>query len=289
MVKKNNSGSNSGAGPTDPNLVGSTPTPVTAPPLPIGSHLAPLVSDGGGNGHTNGDSEVDPAEQEARIAATQRNVAAPALKLVGGIPPLEKPNDDDDQFLEKFRSKKSAALANVESNTDALPHHRIADARDFVRLHNDPAYWSHELCFCIVPVKGAKKGLLHLIDEELAMEHLQPPQILRYRLALATKPFNSFFLCEVPTNNMDNTWNHSNAEACEAARVLWTMVTSRRAEGVEKYLTTHARNPRAFPEIEWPKVSLGRIIRRTFDGQLNISREDHAGLRRLVGEAQDLT
>ena len=83
--------------------------------------------------------------------------------------PIQKPDgrDGDDAYLEKFRSKKSVALASVESNTDMLPHHRIVDAKDFVRLHPDPGYWSPELCFISVPIIGQKKDTLHLIDEEL--------------------------------------------------------------------------------------------------------------------------
>jgi hypothetical protein len=233
----------------------------------------------------NGDDEA--AGAEARVIAHAS--ATPNIKLVSETPSLEKPDDDDDAFLEKFRSKRSAVLSNVDSNVDALPHQRIMDAKDFVRLHNDPAYWSPELCFCMVPVKGAKKGLLHLIDEEIAVEYLEPAQILRYRLVLASKPFNSFFLCEVPTQNLDNAWNRSNIEACEKARTLWVLVSSRRQEGIESYLIKEARNQKAFPEVEWPKSSLGRIIRRTFNAQLNITDENHAGLKRLIGEAQDLT
>ena len=38
-----------------------------------------------------------------------------------------------------------------------------------MRLHPDEdAYWSPELCFVNVPIKGQKRDTLHLIDEELA-------------------------------------------------------------------------------------------------------------------------
>ena len=57
---------------------------------------------------------------------------------------------------------------------------------------------------------------------------------MRFRLALATKPGDVFFLCEVPTQNMDNTWNMSNLEGCEKAKTLWTKATSRKGEGSRK-------------------------------------------------------
>src|SRR4051794_23382025 len=72
--------------------------------------------------------------------------------------------------LDKFKSKRAAAMANVETLQTALPHHSISQAKDFVRLHPDEGmYWSPELCFVAVPIKGAKRDTLHLIDEELAM------------------------------------------------------------------------------------------------------------------------
>ena len=131
--------------------------------------------------------------------------------------------------LDKFKSRRAPALANVETLLTALPHHSISQAKDFVRLHPDEAaYWSPELCFVNVPSKGSKRDTLHLIDEELAMRHLPAARILRFRLALAAKPNDLFFLCHVPTRNTDNSWNGSNLQACEQAKKLWTAVSSRR-------------------------------------------------------------
>ena len=115
--------------------------------------------------------------------------------------------------LDKFRSKRAAAVANVDTLPGALPHHSIAQAKDFVRLHPDEdRYWSPELCFVNVPIKGQKRETLHLIDEELALRFLPSGKIQRFRLALATKPFDVFFLCHVPTRNEDNSWNVSNLQ-----------------------------------------------------------------------------
>ena len=47
--------------------------------------------------------------------------------------------------LDKFKSKHAAAVANIETLQAGLPHHGIAQAKDFVRLHPDEeAYWSPE-------------------------------------------------------------------------------------------------------------------------------------------------
>jgi hypothetical protein len=138
---------------------------------------------------------------------------------------IAKPSGFD---LDKFKSKRAAAAANLETLQTALPHHKISAARDFVRLHPDEeAYWSPEICFCSVPIKGQKHDTLHLIDEELAMRYLPPARIQRFRLALATKAGGAFFLCHVPTRNEDNAWNATNLQACEHAKTLWTQATSR--------------------------------------------------------------
>jgi hypothetical protein len=72
--------------------------------------------------------------------------------------------------LDKFKSKRGPAVAGVDTDYGALPHHSISQAKDFVRLHPDEAeYWSDELCFVNVPIKGVKRDTLNLIDEELAL------------------------------------------------------------------------------------------------------------------------
>jgi hypothetical protein len=188
--------------------------------------------------------------------------------------------------LDKFKSKRAAAMANVETLSNALPHHSIAQAKDFVRLHpNEDDYWSSELCFVNVPIKGSKRDSLHLIEEDLAMRLLPSAKIQRFRLALASKPNDVFFLCQVPTQNLDNTYNASNVAACEQAKTLWTQATNRREEGVEDYKLTVARDPDAFPAPKWSQQSLAEIIEKAFAGR-TIDREDHPGLLRLIGARQ---
>jgi hypothetical protein len=210
-------------------------------------------------------------------------------KLVGpnsngdGIP---KPDPFD---LNKFKSKRAAAAANVETLLTGLPHHSISQAKDFVRLHHDEErYWSPELCFVNVPIKGAKRDTLHLIDEDLAMRYLPSGRVLRFRLAVATKPFNVFFLCHVPSRNEDNSWNQSNMVACETSKSLWVQATSRKEEGIDSYKIDAARDSDAFPEPNWPSQSLGELIGTTFAGRM-IDCEDHPALLRLIGAKQSMS
>jgi hypothetical protein len=199
--------------------------------------------------------------------------------------PIAKPSAFN---LDKFKSKRAAALANVETLLTALPIHKISDAKDFVRLHPDEInYWSDELCFVNVPIKGQKRDTLHLIDEDLGMRFLPSARILRKRLVLATKPYDVFFLAEVPTRNTDNPWNETNLQACNEAKTRWVQATSRKEEGVEAYKIDRSIDVDAFPEPKWPPQSLDELIGVTFAGRI-IETEDHPGLLRLIGKKQSV-
>jgi hypothetical protein len=197
-------------------------------------------------------------------------------------PPIEKPPETS--VLERFKSKRSPLIAGVETLQTALPHFRISDANDWCRLHSDRVnYWSCELCFVLVPIKGAKDGHLHLIDETLAMLHLPSKRIQRFGLALATKPHDNFFLCHIPTQNLDNAWNETNQQACEEATRHWTQATSQKAEGLERYKIDFSKSPKAFPNPKWPSASLDSLIQVTFANRM-IFDEQHPGLKRLLGD-----
>src|SRR5262249_9970548 len=186
--------------------------------------------------------------------------------------------------LNKFKSKSEPTVANVETLLTGLPHHSIAQAKDFVRLHpNEQEHWSEELCFVNVPIKGQKHDTLHLIDEVLAERYLPSARILRFRLALSTKPGDIFFLCHVPSRNIDTSWNETNMQPCEQAKTLWTEATSLKEAGFEKYKVDKSRDPDAFPQPNWPKQSLEELIGTTFEG-CQIEPEDHPGLLRLIGK-----
>ena len=188
--------------------------------------------------------------------------------------------------LDRFKSKRAATLANVEALLPGLPHHSISQANDFARLHPDEdRYWTQELCFVSVPVQGQKKDTLHLIEEDLAMQFLPSARIKRFRLALASKPYNKFFLCHVPSQNLDNIWNETNLRGCIQAKEYWTSVTSRSDEAAEGYVATFARDADAFPDPTWPSQSLEELIENAFAGRM-ITAADHPVLLRLIGAAQ---
>ena len=201
---------------------------------------------------------------------------APQLKIV-------KPS-----FMEKFKSKRPSGIDGVETLLSPLKIMRIAEANDWTRLHPlEDDYWTWELCFVSVPVKGEKRDMLHLIDEDLAAEHLPANKIKRQRLALASKPFDNLFFCIVPSRNLDNSWNQSAAAACEKGKTVWIQAASRAAEGVENYQIKLAHDPDAFPDPKWPSRSLEDLLEITFRNA-NIDTLDHPAMRRLLGMRQDL-
>jgi hypothetical protein len=101
-------------------------------------------------------------------------------------------------------------------------------------------------------------------------------------LALAAKPDDIFFLCHVPSQNVDNSWNESNITACHQAKQFWVQTTSRRLEGVDQYKIEFSKDVDAFPEPNWPSQSLDQLIEVTFDGRM-IGSEDHSEFGRLIG------
>ena len=201
------------------------------------------------------------------------------------VTPIKKPESKFD--LGAFKSKRPEG-AGVETLVTGLPVSKLSDAKDFARLHpSEEDYWSDELCFVNVPVKGQKRDTLHLILEDVAVANGLQDKIIRHRLALAAKPFDSFFLCVVPSYNLDNDWNRTALAGCEQAKTLWTQAVSQKASGIDGYSITKARDHNAFPEPKWPPQSLDELIQRTFDGRMILS-DDHPAIARLTGAKIDL-
>jgi hypothetical protein len=213
------------------------------------------------------------------------NPGKPGPRLVADLG-ISKP--DPFASLERFLAKRDPAIGTVETLLTALPHHPIAQAKDFARLHPDQEnYWSPPICFVPVPIKGQKRDTLHIIGEDIATRFLAGGRIQRLRLALATKPHDVFFLAHIPSENLDNSWNFTNLQGCEEAIRTWVQLSSRKAEGVDTYRIEHALSDKAFPPPKWPKQTLAELIEVTFAGRM-IDREDHPALLRLRGAEQDL-
>jgi hypothetical protein len=228
-----------------------------------------------------------------------RRIKAPTQKGIETVANSKKPKATTEEkvvplkiikpqsVFERFKSKKPPTIGGVGELLTALPPLKISEANDFVRLSPAPEHWSPEMCFVSVPVHGEKRDLLHFIDEEIAVKYLPAKRIRRFRLALAAKPYDNFFLAIIPTVNLDNPWNSSMLAACEQAKTNWISVSSRKSEGRETYKIDFAEDPEAFPEPKWP-VNMETLVEVTFNGRM-IETEDHPALARLIGRKQDLT
>jgi hypothetical protein len=225
-------------------------------------------------------------------AATTQDTAATAQSTEAATDQkpttIKKPKEGG---LAKFKST-SLEPEKVEALLRGLPLHSISDAKDWVRLHSDEAsYWSDEYCFVNVPVQGQKRDTLHLIIAELAAK-LASGRVLRFRLALASKPHDVFFLAQVPSRNLDNEWNRTNLQGCEQAKKLWTQATSQRDKGIEGYLIECSKaekeGKKPFPDPNWPKETLEQLIEAAFAGRMILSETDPAWLRLIAG-AQTLS
>jgi hypothetical protein len=202
---------------------------------------------------------------------------------------IEKPKGGK---LSRFKTTKPAS-ERVEKLLTALPHGKLSDAKDYARLHpNEELFWSEEFFFIPVPVQGQKDTVLHLIAANLA-EQLPPGRTQRFRLALAAKPYNVFFLAHVPSQNLDNEWNRSSLEACGQAKKFWVIAVSKKAEGKEGYQIERTRSEQRgegspYPEPDWPTESLDEIISTTFEGRMILEETDPAW-HRLIGLKQKLS
>ena len=112
-----------------------------------------------------------------------------------------------------------------------------------------------------------------------------PGRVERFALNLATKPHDRFFLCHIPTRNLDNAWNATALQACEDAKLRWIEAISRRDEGVDGYLIWPAQDQtHAFPDPTWPAQSMDELVEKAFSGCM-IDAANHPALLRLIGAA----
>lgn len=138
-----------------------------------------------------------------------------------------------------------------------------------------------------MPIKGTNRDMLHVIEDDLAVQYLEAKQIKRHRLALACKPHDVFFWCIVPSQNLDNSWNADARTACYRAQTHWIQAISRRPENAEGYKIKFAHDQDAFPASKWPPRSRDELLEVTFR-EANIDHDHHAGLLRLIGARQNL-
>ena len=184
-------------------------------------------------------------------------------------------------------------VSSIQRMAMALPVKRFSDVGDFAKLHPDDrlpeegGYWTDRLCFVDVPVKGASKRVRHFIHPALATKHLPAKLVKHYRLALGMDADGKHFLCEIPTENKDNTWNKSNLEICEIAKTRWVMANSQNQDGLEGYQAGFPLSPDGFEEqrktLAWTTQPMAEIVGKAFAKAIILTDDDPALLRVIGG------
>ena len=200
--------------------------------------------------------------------------------------PLE---DREAELLGEVQVEERTDHQRRRDAVDGVADLKIGDVDDWARLHpSEDDYWTCELCFVAVPIKGTKRDMLHLIDDDLAVQYLPAKKIKRHRLALACKPHDVFFFCIVPSQNLDNTWNVDALKACRPGADALDAGAVAAGRGCRRLRDQVRADQDAFPEPKWPSRSLDELLEVTFK-DANIDHDRHPGLLRLIGAKQDLT
>ena len=165
--------------------------------------------------------------------------------------------------LDRFKTKRAAAMANVETLLTALPHHSIAQAKDFVRLHPDEdAYWSPELCFVDRADQGAEAR--HLAPDRRGTRRALPAE--RQDSALPSgagdKPYDVFFLVPRPDTQRGQHLEREQHRGLRAGKDAMDAGDEPSRGGRRGYKIDVARDPDAFPQPKWPTQSLDELIER---------------------------
>ena len=144
---------------------------------------------------------------------------------------IAKPSDKFD--LNKFKSKRPPTIAGVETLLTALPVMRIADANDWFGCTRPKTTIGRPSCASCRSRSREKRDMLHLIDEDIAMQYLPAKKIKRQRLALA----------------------------CEAARHLLSSASYRRRTWTTRGTRRRSR-PASKAKTQWVQACLAQGGRR---------------------------
>jgi hypothetical protein len=200
--------------------------------------------------------------------------------------PIAQPDDELDISRFSADDPYKPEMSGVRTVLQRLDMLTLSDARDWVLVCDNPAYITPPLMFISVPVQGQKHNAVHLIDKAVALRNCDDREIEQYRLVLAARPHDRFFLAKVPCANLENSWNESMLRAVEYAKQRWCKVLSQRAQGHDRYATKDVRDNRSPPPgpygvPNWPTQTMGQIMKATFTDP--VLDDNHPALLRLVG------
>ena len=206
-------------------------------------------------------------------------------------PKLEVVRPEDEPSINKPAAKFDMSqmavpddFVGIQRMPMALQLKKFSDLHDFGRVHPDEAnYWTPRVALVDVPIKGQTKKLRCMIRPDLAAKYLAPNMVDYRRIALACDAEHKPFLCEVPTENLENIWNSTSLLAIEDAKVRWVRADSNNKLGMEGYERGYPENPARFGEPNWPTQAFSDILATKFTADIYIDADDHPLLLRLRG------
>ena len=189
--------------------------------------------------------------------------------------------------LDLFKTKSSPNIAGVATLLTALPHHNIAQANDWVRLHSGRG----KLLVC--------RAVLRHRSDQRPEERPRASDHRRVGDAVSAEqsdqdstgsrsPPSQTMCSSCATSRHRTSTTRSMRLRCRHAswpRRSGCKQPAARAKAVDDYQIDFARDPDAFPEPNWPKQSLDELIGVTFTGRMITSENDPA-LLRLIGAKQ---
>jgi hypothetical protein len=200
--------------------------------------------------------------------------------------PIAQPADDFDISRFSAGDAYKPEISGVRTVLQKLDMLSLSDAKDWVLVYDNPAYITPPLMFISVPVQGQRHNAVHPIDRDVALRNCSDREIDQFRLVLAARPHDRFFLAKVPCTNLENSWNESMLRAIEYAKARWCKVLSERAQGFDRYGIKDVRDklsppPGPYGVPNWPPQTMGQILKATFTDP--ILDDNHPALLRLVG------
>lgn len=193
-------------------------------------------------------------------------------------PPVTESETAPDPFNpESLRiSQDFATAAGVKQVLTTIPV-RKPNRQDFVRVHPGEDY---QLTTVVIELKDDRES--YLVTADLRDELLG--EVIPVTLFLAVNRQNvlSFWPCKLPDpSGRVNAWHESALEAAHLARDGWIRVTADMSLGAYRIFQATGE----LPDPEWPKESLGELLKIAFKGGKLIDSVDHPVLKRLRGEA----
>jgi hypothetical protein len=176
--------------------------------------------------------------------------------------------------LANLRLSQDFSTCGVKKQLTTIPVRKPAKEW-FVRIHPEMRIET-----AVLELKEDRE--VYLIQRELWPELASESTFGPRALFVAMNRQNVLFVWPVrmprPDGRIDE-WNRSALEAATLAENKWVRVASNISLGAYEVFTATAD----FPDPEWPKLSLGEILRIAFKGRV-IDSLDHLVLQKLRGE-----